>query len=398
MLALAAAGAVPASALAASNPRAVAIVMSAGATVPIYGSLKAYAGRPWPKWHLPPGTLAPRSALLATAIGAYYRAFYARAGVLDASGCENANRISVWAEARPPARATADALIAGLAPDCGLVRSGAPAAPDPIFDPVPAIAKADPAAAAAALRDAAGSNPGGVPPDDVQTFARLDALLDCAASDCPRVSSLPGSIVTDRLTGLASVRGPVAVGADAADALRVEYVAGLPAQAVGWGHLDLDLLRDLDQISQLRLRLEDGNPYAARVTASNLATHVLASLNGKPARFAAFVGRDANVTALAALLHLTWSLPGEVNGDAPPGAALVFERNAGRHADQKTDVVRVFLVAAPLDAMRRAAPASVVPVRRVPVKAAGCPDAGCSFAAFETLVKTAIDPAFVTPV
>lgn len=397
MLALAVAGAVPASALAASNPRAVAIVMSAGATVPVYGSLTAYAGRPWPKWHLPPGTLAPRSALLATALGAYYRAFYARTGMLAASGCENANRISVFAAARPPAQATADALIAGLAPDCGIARSGVAAAPDPIFDPVPAIGKADPVAAAAALRDAAGSNPGGVPPADVQTFARLDALLDCAASDCPRVSALPGSIVTNQLTGLASLRGPVAIGAGAVDALRAEYVAGLPAQAVGWGHLDLDLLRDLVHISQLRLRLEDGNPYAARLTASNLAAHVLASLNGRPDRFAAFVGREANLTALAALLHLTWSPPGEVDGDAPPGAALVFERNAGR-AGQKGDVVRIFFIAAPLDAMRRATSASVVPVRRVPVNVAGCPDAGCPFATFETLVKTAIDPAFVTPV
>jgi 4-phytase/acid phosphatase len=396
---LASAGVAPTSGRAASDLRSVAIVMSAGVQAPAYGALRPYAGRRWPNWALPAGSLTPHGALLVTALGASYRASYTRAGFLNAGDCREANGISVVTSDRPSTAATAAAFLAGLAPDCDVAYTRAPAGADPIFHPVPDIAKADPAAAAGSLRAALGSDPNGLTPGDAASLARLEALLDCAAYDCTRVSTLGGSIVTDSSTGLASLRGPVAVGGAAVDALRAEYAGALPAQNVGWGHLDLDLLRDLSQMSVLRARLEDRNPYAARVTASNLAAHVLASLTGRSGRLSAFVGLETNVAQLAGLLDATWSLPGDPRNDTPPGGALVFERYAAdRRAGRKSDEVRIFFVAQPFGAMRRATPGSPVPVTRVPVAIAGCPDTGCPVETFEQLVKRAIDPAFVTPV
>lgn len=379
--------------------RLVVVVGSAGVHSPdSYSALAAYSARPWPKWNVPAGSLTPHGALLETFLGAYYRAFYSRAGLLDASGCAFSNRTAVLSDERPTDQATADALLAGLAPGCALARYPATSAPAPLLDSSAAVGKADPSRAVAALRDTAGGSSDAITESYRPTFARLDALLDCASSDCRRVATLPGSIAVAPASGLAFLRGPVDIGASATEELLMEYAGALPGNQVGWGRLDLATLIDLSQLRVLRQRLEDRNPYAARVSASNLAAHLLTTLSRTDGRrFIAFVCRDSKLAQLAGLLHLSWEMPGYQPDDTPPGSGLIFElHDADRTAGQKTPFVQVFFVAQPLDAMRRAtAASSVVPVLRVPVTIPGC-SASCPLDSFDSILKAAIDPAFVS--
>jgi 4-phytase / acid phosphatase len=390
--------------------RAVAIVASAGVTSPPGTALNRYAARRWPAWHLPPGRLTPHGEVLAAAFGAYYRTFYARAGPLPQSGCPDAASVYVRADMRPAAQATAAALLSGLAPQCGIAVATSATSPDPLFDPLPALGKADPAQSAAAVTAAAGGNWDGIPATYRPAFARLDALLGCSDVDCPRIASLPSHVAIDGATGLAALHGPVDVAAEAVDELLGEYAGALPGESVGWGRLDLDTLAGLLQLRVLRQLVEDRNPYAARLTASSLAAAVAASLDqsvsGKrnaqtpalpPSRFVALVGGETALARLAGLLQLSWVAPGIQPDATLPGSALVFElHDADRRAGEKTPFVQAFFVTQPLLAMRRASAApTFVAVARIALRIQGCPDVRCPLRTFDSAIRSAVDPAFV---
>lgn len=385
------AAAAPAGARAAGLKLVVAIAAS-GVQVPNEAPLRPYASRPWPRWRFAPGTLTPHGTALMEAFGAYYRAHYARAGLFDAAGCNVSGY--AYSSPVPAARASAQALLAGFAPGCNLTAEAAPAAPDPLFDPVPAIAKADGTAAQAALSAALGSNETAESSEDTAAMERLDSLLDCASNACRRVAKLPSTTAVDPATGLASMHGRVAIAADATVALRMEYDDALPGPNVGWGHVDRAILREITRLPVLRQRLDDRNAYAARAKASNLAAQLLETLRRRKG-FAALVGSPSNVAALGGLLGASWTLPGAETDDVPPGGALVFElHDADRRGGEP--YVRAFFVAQADDAMRRAGTSAVVPVLGTPVHLAGCQSDDCPQHVFDDAVRAAIDPAFVS--
>lgn len=391
--------------------RAVAIVGSEGVTSPAApAALNRYAARRWPAWHLPPGRLTPHGAVLATLFGAYYRSYYARAGLLPPSGCADASFVYVRADLRPASQATAAALLSGLAPQCDLTVAASAAPPDPAFDPLPALGKADPAQSAAAVTAAAGGDLTAIPATYRPALARLDGLLGCSGIDCTRIATLPSRVVIDGATGLASLHGPVDTAAAAVDELLLEYAGALPGESVGWGRLDLDTLGGLLQLRVLRQLVEDRNPYAARLTASSLAAAVTATLDqsvsgrrdaqtpAPPAsRFVAFIGPETNLARLAGLLQLAWVVPGAQPDATLPGSALVFElHDADRRAGENAPFVQAFFVAQPLLAMRRASAGSgALAVMRLPLRIPGCPDVRCPLRTFDSVVRAAVDPAFV---
>ena len=350
----------------AAGIKLVAVVAASGVQVPDEKPLRAYASRPWPRWNLPPAALTAHGAQLATALGVSYRAYYAHAGLFDASGC-NVDAYA-YASALPAARASAQVLLAGFAPGCTAVVDGAGAEPDAIFPPIAATAFASPAPLA---------------PEDAAALRDLDALLDCASNACRRVAS-PQNL---------------GVAADAVTALRSEYDDGLPGAHAGWGHLDLSLLRELTRLPVLRYQLENRDASAARATASGLAVQLLDTLqqaaSGKRsqtahvpqrARFALFVANAGYVAALGTLLGASWTLPESPTDDVPPGGALVFELHEPDRRGGEA-FVRTSFVAQPDDAMRRAGASPVVPVSRVPVRIAGCPSADCPLHVFAAVAR-----------
>jgi Histidine phosphatase superfamily (branch 2) len=99
------------------------IVSRHGVRSPIAGtsSLASIAGDPWPSWPVPPGHLTPRGAELARLLGAYYRDYYVAQGLLPAQGCPQPGAVFAWADIDQRTRATAQSLLDGMFPDCGLL-------------------------------------------------------------------------------------------------------------------------------------------------------------------------------------------------------------------------------------------------------------------------------------
>ena len=98
------------------------IVSRHGVRSPIAGtpSLASIAADPWPSWPVPPGHLTPRGAELARLLGVYYRDHYVARGLLPAQGCPQPGAVFAWADIDQRTRVTAQSLLDGMFPDCGL--------------------------------------------------------------------------------------------------------------------------------------------------------------------------------------------------------------------------------------------------------------------------------------
>lgn len=368
------------------------------------GELDRYAARPWPAWSVAPGELTAHGAALMTAFGRAYRARYAEDGLLPRAGCPPAGAIFLWADLDERTRATGVALASGLAPGCAIAVRTASGAVDPLFDPIPAIARPDSQRALASIAGAVGDRPETLVAANAAAFDALERVLGCDSGACARIAGVPSAIALEPKSGGAALAGPVALGSTAAENLILAYAEGLPD--AGWGRLDRGALLELDRLHDLKETYDNASPYAASTGASNLMAHLAGTLDqmasGVPdartrvplaARLAVFVGHDTTLARLAGLLRLSWLLPDSQPNDTPPGGALVFElrRDAAREP-----FVRAFFVAQSLDAMRAgaAAPAARTP-DRAPVYVPGCPSLDCPLATFDRVVAGAIDPQFV---
>jgi 4-phytase/acid phosphatase len=390
-------------AAAAPQLRSVVIITRHGVRSPTDpAELTPYSARPWPVWEVPPGYLTPHGAEAMTHFGAAYRTLYASQGVLPRSGCPAPESVYVWADTDERTKATARALLDGLAPHCALTALDAGDGNDPLFHALPAIGKADAAISRASLAGSFGSSPESLVAAHEPTFQKLDAILGCAQARCTRVSQVPSAVQTAK-SGLASLQGPVDLASTAVEDFILAYADGKPASDVGWGQVDAQTLLQLSQLHVLKSLVSTQLPYNARALASNLLAHVVATVdasatgrsNGKTrvppaARFVAFVGHDTNLEAIAGALRLRWLLPGYQIDDTPPGGALVFEI----YQSSNGPFVRTFYTAQTLDEMRTL---STSAPERAPVFVPGCPALDCPLDAFDRATAAAIDPAFVAP-
>jgi len=395
-----------AAATSSSDLRLVVVITRHGVRSPTDPTeLTPYAAKPWPVWEVPPGNLTLHGATLMTMMGASYRAHYAAAGLLPSSGCPAADSVYVWADIDQRTKATATALLDGLAPNCGLASHDNGSAEDPLFDPLPQIAKADPATASASVLGSVGEDPQALLAANADSFARLDAILGCGAAACRRMSSVPIALESSRATGLAGLGGALDLAGTAVEDFILAYADGKPLSEVGWGAVDHATLLELTRLRSLRFTLTNEAPYISRARGSNLLAHTLATIDQAAtgardektrvpaaARFVAFVGHDSTLGALAGILRLHWLMPGYQLNDTPPGGALVFELH--RSADGAGPFVRLFYAAQSLDQMRTL---SKEPPQRVAVFVPGCPSFDCPVGTFDRIVNAAIDPAFVGP-
>ena len=95
-----------------------------------------------------------------TLFGSYYRLYFAAAGLLRASGCEETSQIYFVADDESRTRETANAIAAGMMPGCKLSIRSVSGRKNPLFSPLSAkISKADRALAAASISGRIGDNP-----------------------------------------------------------------------------------------------------------------------------------------------------------------------------------------------------------------------------------------------
>jgi 4-phytase / acid phosphatase len=368
-----------------------------------------YSAAPWPAWSVPPGYLTPHGYRLMRIFGAWDRQQLASEGLLPASGCDDASRVTLYADSDQRTRETAKALAEGLFPGCAPQVQGVPeGTSNPIFHSVEArAASGNSALALASIAGQFGGNPSNLTDAYRAKISAIDTILaKCgdppAAIPPPKRESIleiPATLESGNGSHAAELRGPLNTASTLAEVFLLEYTEGFEASNVGWGCVNGETLRSLMELHSAASEFTQRPAAVARLQASNLLHQIRLSLeqaaSGKPLagaisrtndRALFLIGHDTNITNVAGLLDLHWFADGQRDG-TPPGGALVFELWRSRAG--QADSVRVFYTSQTLEQMRQESTLNAAnPPVRVPVfvPACGRSDSSCALSEFEKLL------------
>lgn len=356
--------------------------------------LDEYSAQPWPQWPVAPGLLTPHGKQLMSLFGAYYRASFAKSGLLSENGCADASHIYIDADTDQRTVETGRGLAEGLAPGCAIQVHSLPAEQqDPLFHPVARPAKSDTDLALAALSGRIGNDPAALlPAYQVPIEAMRQVLFPCKdktckAEDKKALLSIKPSLSAGTGDHLAEIKGPLFTAATFAENFQLAYLEGMPDAQVGWGRADEAGVRALMALHSASSDLVQRTPYIAQAQASNLMQHILHTLEqaelgkpvdgaiGAPSDKAVFlVGHDTNIANIASILDAHWLINGYQRDDAAPGGALVFElwRNSAG-----LETIRLKYMVQTPDQMRRAVPLSLdAPPTSATIFLPGCSQSG----------------------
>ncbi len=376
-----------------------------------------YSLAPWPAWDVPPGYLTAHGYQLMKQFGAYDRMELAQEGLLSANDCNDANRVSFYADSDQRTRETGKALAEGLFPGCHTNVQFLPEGTnDPLFHPAQAqLSVNTPTQATAAIAGRIGGYPANLTEAYRTQLGTLDSILaTCGSPVSPpqkRISlfDIPATLTSGSGGHVAELRGPLNTASTLVENLLLEYTQGMEASNVGWGCVDGPKLRSLMELHSAATDFTERTPIVARIGASNLLTVIdksieqavtrkaITGIPGKPGDRALFlIGHDTNLTNVAGLLNLTWIADGR-RDDTPPGGALIFELWRNRKTGQFS--VRTYFTVQTLEQMRSSSTLTLSnPPQRVPVFIPGCSqkDFSCPLPAFTQTVQHAIDARYIT--
>jgi 4-phytase/acid phosphatase len=379
--------------------RGVVIVARHGARAPIESETRhnVFNAQPWPKWPVEAGLLTPHGIEALKRMGEFYRQQY---GSL-LQGCTSA---AVESTNVPRTIASAKAVMQVVAPGCDVAVTA-----DLTTDP-PTLDKAK-------LADAINGRMGDDPAWFTQMYARPleamhDVLTKCdGCKDVPDFRTMMIDTTPNLMMGSQVLRGPlrrpgvlprdprvenaVALGADFAENLLLEYIEGMPMSDVGWGRADR---AKLDELMEMNTRYHDfmlRTPVWAKAAAAPLAEKIASLLQleagGKDvSHFAYLSAHDANLGWLGGLLQLDWKVRDEAQNATPPGSAMVFE--LWHDAKTNADSVRVKFVAQTLDQIRDLKPLTSgegpsISLVYVPGCSGAGPEYACTVGDFARVVK-----------
>jgi len=373
----------------------------------------AYSLAPWPVWDVPPGYLTAHGYQLMKLFGAYDRMQLASEGLLVAKGCEDASRVTFYADSDQRTQETGKALASGLFPGCDLPVKFLPEGTnDPIFHPKPSVfTPSDSGLATAAIAGRIGGDPANVTEANRTQIAAMDKILatcgTAPAAPQKRISlfDIPVILAPGKGDHLAELRGPLNTASSLAENFLLEYAEGMSPDRVGWGCVNPTNLHALIDLHTAATDFTLRTPVIARAMASGLlesiilsmeqavANKTIAGAQGRPTDRALFlVGHDTNLTTISGLLGLTWIADGR-RDDTPPGGALIFELWKNRASGEYR--VRTYFSVQTLEQMRSATELTLAnPPQRVPVFLPGCGgiDLSCSWGDFQKTVLRSIEP------
>ena len=382
--------------------------------------LDKYSATPWPTWPVEPGFLSPRGEELMRLMGGYYRVLYGGRGLVQADDCPTAGTVAAWTDLSQRTRTSGAAILAGMYPRCTnlpLRNQANFTVPDPLFNPQPAAScPMDLAANRAAILARLGGNFASVQRDYGGQLSMMqsvlcpaDATRSAGGGSCGE-AGMPSSIASGTEDGV-RLRGPIGYASTAAENFLMQSAEGLPKDQVAWGRLAHDAtLSELLTLHQLDQDLTQKTKPIAQQRGSNLLSLIGAILvnghsfpghaaTGQPVRLGILVGHDSNIHNVAALLDLTWQIPGFLPGEASPGGALAFEQFHEMRTGKR--FVRIAYYAQTLDEMRRRAPLNyrdppgMVQVA-LPACSADLVNNACPLDTFIKIVKAAVAPGCVT--
>lgn len=380
--------------------------------------LAAFSAQAWPKWEVGTGIQTPRGNELMGLMGDYYRARFIHEGALTGDPSQDANRVFVRADNDQRTIETGRILGKALQqlgePDVHPLPAGTA---DPLFRTFKAhVGHPDTALAVSAVLGRMGGDARNLERAYARQFDELKGVLygpnGNPGPDSP--FNAPTVVAQGKKNYVVEITGPLTAALSCTDALLLEYTDGKPASEVGWGRLDSKTLTDLLSLHELFFDLADRTFYPAQVYASNLASHIVDTLEqaatGEPVpgafgtpeeRVVLLVGHDSNIANIGGLFGLNWYIGGSQMNPTFPGGSLLFELWK-RPGPQGTCYVQVSYVAQTLDQMRDVTPLTLEsPPVVAPVFVPGCsssaPGYGAPLPAFVRQARKVIDPSFIVP-
>jgi 4-phytase/acid phosphatase len=380
--------------------------------------MAAFAAQPWPKWEVEPGIQTPHGNQLIALMGEYYRARFTSDGILTGDPEKDGPAVFIRADNDQRTIETGRILGKGLVPNSEPEVHALPSGTfDPLFAPVKAhIGQADTALASAAVLGRMGGDPKTVERAYASQLGKLEAIVYGPGQALPTNSPFnAGTVIAPgEYDNVVKLTGPFYAALQCTEALILEYADGKPMSDVGWGRVDSGAMTDLLALHELYFDLTARTRYPAQVQCSNLASHIIDTLEQAAAgsevpgalgpageKIVVIVGHDTNIANLGGLFGLNWWLPGTQMDPMLPGGALVFELWK-RGGQPNAFYVRTSYVAQTLEQQREASVLSLDhPPGRSPIFVPGAsgsdPGYGAPLAAFVRMARRVIDPAFIAP-
>ncbi len=400
--------------------RAAVIVSRHGVRSPLFTpeQLAEYSAEPWPKWDVPAGYLTAHGKHLAELMGQYYRQRYMSLGLL--TGRAEADRQVIFfrtnniQRTQETGRGLAQGLIGEPQPDLHLAPANTT---DQLFTPGRTrLGNPDVPLAMAAERARMGPDP--------DTFVRayhaqlvdMDRILfgdnhEPLPPGKVSLLALPVTIEPGKANDLVTTGGALSRAMTLTENFALEYEDGRPASEVGWGRVTRETLGELFQLHALNFDLAQRTLYPAQVESSNLASHVLHTLEqamrGAPVagatgtpqdKITIFVGHDTNIANLSGMMGATWSVDGLPQTPTLPAGALVFELWERDHQFY----IRTYYISQTLDQMRTGEslvgghPPAIAAVF-IPGSSTASHDYESPWDRFAAHWQQVIDPRYVTP-
>jgi 4-phytase / acid phosphatase len=380
--------------------------------------LAPYASQAWPTWETAPSVQTPRGNQLIALIGDYYRARFQKAGLLTGDPAVDGPLVYIRADNDQRTIATATilgkALVSVGEPDVHALPEGQT---DPLFRAYTAhVGTPNLELATASVLGRVGGDLTNLDRAYATQYAQLNAILYGPGASPGQLASVvgPSSVSIGAKNYLVSFKGPLRAAEEAIDSFILQYADGKPASEVGWGRVDEKALTDLLVLHAAFFDLADRTFYPAQVQGSNLASHIVDTLEqgaqadsvpgalGPPGEhIVVLVGHDSNIANIGGLFNMNWMVPGTQANPMLPGGALVFE--LWKRGDAPgAYYVRTSYVAQTLSQQREATSLSLdVPPAKAPICIPGCggvaPDFETPLASFVRQARKVIDPAFIAP-
>jgi 4-phytase/acid phosphatase len=399
--------------------RLVIILTRHGVRSPLQSNeaMAPYAAQPWPKWETAPSIQTPHGNGLIALMGDYYRQRFLRSGLLSGDPATDGPVVFLRADndqrTIETARILGKSLVPVGEPDVHALPAGTA---DPLFQPFRAhLGHPDGALAAAAVLGRMGGDPRNIDTAYAAQFTELKDILFGRGVAPPDSSGFNApSGVESGQDYLVRITGPLRSAEVCTDSFILQYADGMPPSDVGWGKVDGKVMTDMLALHELLFDLSERTFYPAQVGGSNLASHIVDSLEqgalAQPVpgafgpaneRIVVVAGHDSNIAAIGGLFGMNWWLPGTQANPMLPGGALVFElwRRGGPQDDF---YVRTSYVAQSLDQQRDSAVLSLEkPPGLSPIFIPGCGGVGPNFdaplKAFVRQARRVIDPSFIAP-
>lgn len=276
----------------------------------------AYAHGEWPAWPVAPGMLTAHGSEGMRAIGERWRSELDKEG-LAASSCDSSASPVVIGDSTPRNRESSAALVRGLAPGC---KAGYLATRGDENNALFHYRKDD---------DDDGATNQAPAHDALRALQSL--LLDCHADHCAEVAQQEGRKLLPVEPGAA-----MKLAGTLSENLMLAYAEGMPMSSVAFGRGNRDLLGRLIELHNAQFAAGKKALPAASLAGSNLAAHILATLQvaagDKPVvapliagghGAVVLVGHDTNLANIAGVFGLDWHDAARPD-DYPPGGALSF--------------------------------------------------------------------------